>query len=91
MATSKKPSINKSQWVRDQPTNTPAADVVAAGKKAGITITPSFVYSIRSAAKQAGAKTSNATPAPRAAQGGSLDAAVRAIVREEIKRYFTER
>jgi hypothetical protein len=93
---SKRSSINKSQWVRDQDPSKPAADVVAAAKAKGIAITPAFVYSIRSAAKQA-KSGGRAAKAPRIGRaqasggGGSLDAIIRAIVKEEIKTFFQGR
>jgi hypothetical protein len=95
MATTKKKIVNKSAWIRSQPASTPAKDLVAKAKQAGIQITEGQVYTARSEQRRKG------TPAPvalkravRAATAaqtdGGLDAMVRAIVREEIRAYFSK-
>lgn len=43
--------INKSQFIRSQPTTLSAAEVVAKAKAAGTTIRPGLVYEVRRAAK----------------------------------------
>jgi hypothetical protein len=67
MATKKFPAqkINKSAFVREQPADLPAKEVVEAGKAAGIELSEGFVYNIRSAAKKAGvARVGRAKAAP---------------------------
>lgn len=51
------PNINKSAWVRAQPTDTPAADVVAKAKSEGIVMSVNYVYSVRQSARKAAGKT----------------------------------
>lgn len=46
------PGINKSQFIRDHSHMSPA-QIVEAGAKAGIKLTPQFVYSVRNAANRA--------------------------------------
>jgi hypothetical protein len=89
---------NKSQFVRDQSPSLSAAEVVEKAKAKGIELTTAFVYSIRSQAKS---KAKGAKPGPKPGRppasaggrvaGGGIDSLIRNIVREEIRRYFTER
>lgn len=52
-APQKKPKApSKAAFVRAQPATTSAAAVVAAGKKAGLTIQPAYVYFVRSSSKK---------------------------------------
>jgi len=55
-----------SAFVRAQPTSMKAGEVVAAAAAKGISITPGLVYSVRAAAKKAGAK---ATKSPASSTG----------------------
>jgi hypothetical protein len=54
MATKKSPArkVNKSAFVREQPADLPAKEVVKAAKVAGMKLTEGFAYNIRSAAKK---------------------------------------
>jgi hypothetical protein len=93
--------VNKSAWIRSQPIETPAKELVAAAKKAGIKITDAQVYTARSSMKKAGgAPKGKPGPKPKAqtiadsgrgAGNGSLEQTIRAIVRSEIKKFFSER
>jgi len=61
----------KSEFVRSLPANTPAAEVVAAAKKKGISITPSLVYNIRSTSKQpSGTPARKGKPGPKPGRKG---------------------
>jgi hypothetical protein len=60
---------NKSDFVRGQPAELSAAQVVAKAKEAGLNITPALVYTVRSSLKVKGAP--EATPAPAAAKPAS--------------------
>jgi hypothetical protein len=46
-----KPSISKSDFIRNQPNTMSAAEVVAKAKDAGMTIRPGLIYEVRRAAK----------------------------------------
>ncbi len=65
-----KRTTNKSAFIRNLPAETSAADVVAKAKAAGLTLTPAFVYAVRSKSK---AKSGGA-PRTRAARGGKPSA-----------------
>jgi hypothetical protein len=70
MATTKK--LTKSSFIRSQPDSMSAADVVAAGKKVGLTLTVASVYTTRYEAKKkaAGGKSpakSASKPGPKPA------------------------
>ena len=54
----------KARFVRAQPATMKANDVVAAAKKAGLTLTASYVYEVRSGAKKAG-KGAKKAPVPK--------------------------
>ena len=90
---SSKVRVNKSAWIRSQPSDKPASELVLAAKKAGISISAGLVYAIRSADKGKGSGKTKVRKAstPSKASAGGLEDAIRAIVREEIKTYFTER
>jgi hypothetical protein len=98
MATAKK-KTNKSAWIRSQPPEMPAADVVAKAKKEGIKLTSGQVYTARSTGKGSAPKgkpgpkpkAAAAVSSGRGAGNGSLEETIRAIVRSEIKRFFAER
>lgn len=98
MATKK---VNKSAWIRSQSIDLPAKEVVAKAKKEGIRLTDAQVYTARSALKKTGGavrgkpgpkpKTQTIASSGRGAGNGSLEDAIRAIVRSEIKKFFSER
>src|ERR1700760_1948826 len=101
MATKKKNSkasgVNLSQFVRDRP-NMSVAEIIEEGKKQGLTVKAGLVYNVRSTAKAKGsaAKASRASrkvgvTVARISSPNSLDGMIRNIVREEIKRFFSER
>lgn len=50
---SKKPAKSKIEFVRGLPSNTPAKEVVAQAKAAGMSVTESYIYSVRSADRRA--------------------------------------
>ena len=60
--------VNKSAFIREQPTTMSAKDVVQAAAKQGIELTEGFVYNVRSNAKVKGAR--KAAPAGRAKSRG---------------------
>ena len=64
-----KPTINKSQFIRSFPNDTSPADIVAAAKAKGISFSPNYVSTIRSASNKktkksvsAGAPTAKKKP-----------------------------
>lgn len=57
MATKKKPTPNKSAFVRSLPAELSALEVVEKGKEQGISLTEGYVYTIRSAAKKSSTPT----------------------------------
>ena len=66
--------VNKSAFIREQPTTMSAKDVVQAAAQQGIELTEGFVYNVRSNAKAKG--TRKAAPAGRAssrARSGASD------------------
>ena len=69
--TPKKPTPNKSDFIRSQPTSMSAAEIVAKAKAAGINFAPVLVYKVRGRAKtkKSAAKRASAivTTAPSAA------------------------
>ena len=89
MATKKK-TVNKAAWIRTQPTDLPAKELVSRAKKAGFAITEAQVYTTRSDMKKKGGGSA-LKPTRTSGGGGSLDVMVRAIVREEIKAFFASR
>jgi hypothetical protein len=68
---SSKPVQSKAEFVRTLPSSTPAKEVVAKAKAAGVPITKDYVYSVRSADKRAkrnpAAKSNTPKPAVTAA------------------------
>lgn len=62
-----KTTMNKSEFVRSLPHATPAAEVVAQAKSAGLTISAAYVYAIRAAAKKAGKTPKTPKAAKKAA------------------------
>jgi hypothetical protein len=98
MATKK---VNKSAWIRSHALEIPAKELVAKAKKEGIKLTDAQVYTARSALKKSGgAPKGKPGPKPKAQTiassgrgtgNGALEETIRAIVRSEIKRFFSER
>jgi hypothetical protein len=64
-----KKSHNKSAFVRSLPAEMSAKDVVAKAKEEGLTLTESYVHTIRSAAKRKAGSTVSAA-SPRASSSG---------------------
>ena len=66
--------VNKSAWIRSQPSTMPAADVVTKAKEAGIKLSVAQVYTTRSEAKRKGVRPVAVASAPRAkAPKGKLE------------------
>lgn len=87
-----KRAINKAQWIRDNDANTPSAELIAKAKKEGVTITAAQIYTTRAESKKkAGTSPKTSPKASTPAKGGSFEELLRGLVREEIRRYFTER
>ncbi len=82
----KKSGGNASEFIRGMPTTLKAADVVAAGKKKGISFTPGLVYIVRGrVAGKAGGPAKAGKRGPkrgRAAAASSSDAQFRRLVVE---------
>lgn len=90
MPRGQKGSINKSAWIRDQPANLTAQEVVENAKKEGISLTAAQVYTVRHAARKAtGAskKPAAATAASPKVKGkpGPKPKAQRSVESDEIK------
>lgn len=81
--------VNKSKWIRDQDSSIPAPKLVEMAREKGIEISPGLVYAVRSASK--GASKGAAKVASTNEKNGGIEAQIRAIVRDEIRRYFVER
>jgi hypothetical protein len=81
MATKKSPArkLNKSAFVREQPADMPAKEVVKAAKAAGIELSEGFVYNIRSAAKKKARVAPTRAGGAKAAPAGD-EAAFRGLV-----------
>jgi len=81
---------SKSDFIRGLPRDTPAKEVVAKAKEAGMALTEAYVYAVRSASKGSGAKAKRAakaaSPAPKATRGRKSAGgdAVREILRIAI-------
>jgi hypothetical protein len=57
-----KPTINKSQFIRSFPSDTSPAEIVAAAKAKGISFSPNYVSTIRSASNKKSKKSGSAEP-----------------------------
>lgn len=100
MASKKKSGPNLSQFVREH-SNLSPAEIIAEGAKKGLKIKVGLIYNVRATDKKA--KASGSAPKgkpgrkPKAlTSGGSgvgngIEAAIRSIVREEVKRFFADR
>jgi hypothetical protein len=77
--------VNKSAFIRSQPSTLSAGEVVEKAKAAGIELTAGLVYAIRSASKgkTSSPKVSKAVVSP--AGLGGFEGAIRNIVRQELK------
>jgi hypothetical protein len=53
--------VNKSAWIRSQPSTLSAAEVVGKAKQAGIKLSVAQVYTTRSEAKRKGGSTASST------------------------------
>jgi hypothetical protein len=76
MNNKKAPEMSKAAFVRSLAASTPAKEVVAKGKERGMTLTESYVYNVRGAAKaarrkRAGSLRSAVAPRPVASAGGN--------------------
>ncbi|MBI5535185.1 MAG: hypothetical protein HY898_20835 [Deltaproteobacteria bacterium] len=69
----KKGAVSKAGFVRSQPTTMPAKDVVAAGAKLGLSLSPDYIHKVRSTAK-AKAKAPGKKAAPKKAPAGKVAA-----------------
>jgi hypothetical protein len=69
-----KRTTNKSAFIRNLPAETSAADVVAKAKAAGLTLTPAFVYAVRSKSKKAKSGSAPQGARSKAARGGKPSA-----------------
>lgn len=79
----KKPKINKSAWIRDQPADMSAAEIVAKAKAAKITVTTGQVYTARSAGKtlkNGGGASAKPTKAKPAKASGGLEPELRRLL-----------
>lgn len=71
------PRLNKSEWIRSQPTSTPAKDIVAKAKSENIKLSLAQVYTARSAAKKkAGRIGKPGRPKGSGAGGAQIKAAL---------------
>ena len=70
-----KPRVNKSAWIRSQPTTMPAADVVKKAKAQGIRLSVAQVYTARSTAKKVMTGASGGASTGRSSAGSSGDEA----------------
>jgi hypothetical protein len=84
---SKKPT-NKSQYIRDHSSLSPA-EIVAKAKKEGIALTPQFVYSVRNSANKAKRSKAPSTTQPHVL--GLLEEPIRKLIRDEIRAFFANR
>lgn len=79
------PRVNKSAWIREQPLNMPAKQVVAKAKAQGITLSLAQVYTTRSSAKKLGktakvGRAANASPA--------VGAKLKGAATDDLRRQF---
>ncbi len=93
MAAKTAPNQTKADFVRSVDFNVPAKDVIAKAKAAGITLTDTYVYNVRGAAKAASNKAAAkpsapvkapvASPVPKsAASAGSVESLLKAVAAE---------
>ena len=66
-APAKKGTPSKAGFVRSQPTTVPAKDVVAAGARLGLSLTPEYIHKVRSTAKAKAKLPGKKSVAPRKA------------------------
>lgn len=74
--------VNKSAWIRSQPFETPAKEVVEKAKREGISLSLAQVYTARSTAKQKPGPVARRGRPPASARGatGDTEAAFRRFV-----------
>jgi len=75
-----KAKVNKSKWIREQPDDLSAADIVERGAKEGIRLTPAQVYTARANAKRTSGTTISVTRSAEPVEG-DLETQLRTIVR----------
>jgi hypothetical protein len=75
---------NKSEFIRDRP-NKKASEIMADAEKQGFKVASSLIYAVRSADKTKTPKAAKAGASPGIASLGSLDGAIRAIVKQELQ------
>jgi hypothetical protein len=75
---------NKSEFIRDRPNKKPA-EIIADADKQGFKLSGGLIYAVRSADKTKTPKAAKAGPSPGIASLGSLDGAIRALVKQELK------
>ncbi len=75
---------SKAAFVRDLPPNTPAKDVVAKAKAAGMVLSEGYVYNIRATSKAKGKRDKVVTGLPTRAGrgGGNAEDLLRAVAAE---------
>lgn len=90
-------TLNKSAWIRSQPLDTPAKELVAKAKKEGFKLSEAMVYTTRSEMKRKGGgggkpKVLKTEGRPgKVLAGGGFEDMLRQLIREEIKSFFSER
>jgi hypothetical protein len=93
MAAKKAKRMTKADFVRSLPVTTPAKEVVAKAKEAGIALTDMYVYNVRSTSKASAKKGNGRKPSSRtvaavrgphkvAAAVGSVEELLKAIAAE---------
>ena len=75
--------MNKSEWIRNQPANAPAKDIVAKAKAEGIKLSLAQVYTARSAAKKKAGRIGK--PGRPKGSGSSAAASASAVAAIKIK------
>lgn len=73
---------NKSAFVRNLPQDMPAAEVIDKAKAEGLTLTPAYVYSIRTAARRRGGGAVAAVGRRASSGGGRVEDLLRAVAAE---------
>ncbi len=84
---------NASDFIRAQPTNMTAPEVVEAGKKAGFDFSTSLVYAVRGRMKKGaggGGRRESAAPRRGAAMGGASSARLEAQIQSLVNGFVEE-
>lgn len=93
MAAKKAKKMTKADFVRSLPATTPAKEVVAKAKEAGIALTDMYVYNVRSTSKASAKKSNGQEPGSRAvtsARGPHKAAVATGSVEELLKAIAAE-